>query len=101
MPAHYTTLLKARLRGTASFLEAQRIPYFKTDLFNIFGFKKTRGWLTLRDDNQDRRHPEHKTRGRPPIITPKDLLRIEQILWKYGFEARRLSWKALTNEASI
>ena len=40
-------------------------------------------------------------RGRPPIISPADLYRMEEILWKYGFEACQLSWKALANEAGV
>jgi len=101
MPAHYTTPTKARLLGTAAYLENHGIQYHKSDLFKEFGIQsKSRGWVILHD-GLDRRHPAIETRGRKPIISSADLLRMEQILWQYGFAARRLSWQALANEAGI
>lgn len=101
MPPHYPTPVKARLRGTEAYLTNHHIPHCKMDLFREFGIRsKPRGWAIL-TSNSDRRHPEHEKRGRPPIITPEDLRRMEELLWKYGFQARQLSWKALANEAGI
>jgi len=100
MPAHYPTPVKARLLGAHSFLEDHHIPYFKSELFAHFGVCKNRGWAILHN-GLDRRHPAIETRGRKPIITPADLQKMEEILWKYGFAARRLTWKALANEAKV
>ena len=36
---HYSTPQKAGVRGTVSFLEAQGIPYSKTDVFEHFGIR--------------------------------------------------------------
>ena len=100
MPAHYPTPVEARLLGAYSFLEDHHIPYFKSELFAHFGVCKNRGWAILHN-GLDRRYLAIETRGRKPIITPADLQKMEEILWKYGFAARRLTWKALANEAKV
>jgi hypothetical protein len=100
MGPHYPTPVKAHLLGTKGFLDDHHIPYFKADLFRQFHIKPRQGWEILRK-GLDRRHPEVESRGRKPIISPEDLQKMEEILWTYGFKARRLSWQTLGNEAGI
>ena len=101
MPLHYPTLVKARLLGTASYLDTHYIQYFKTDLFKEFGIhSKNQGWEILRH-GVDRRHLEHETRGQKPIISADDLRRMEEIIWQYGFQARSLTWQGLAMIAGI
>jgi len=100
MPLRFPTPTKCRLLGTAAYLEDHKVPFFKSDLFRDLHIGKIRGWAILHN-GFERRHPTIETRGRKPIISPADLRRMEEILWKYGFRARQLSWQSLAHEAGI
>ncbi len=91
MPLHYCTPVKAHILGTASFLDRYHIPYFKSNLFRHFSVSKTRGWDILAHPDWERRHLRLETRGRKPIITAEGLRKMEEIMWIYGFKARKLT----------
>ena len=99
---HHTTPVKARILGTVSYLQHYKIPFFKSDVFRHNQVSKPRGWKILYDgENHKRRHPKVETRGRKPILQPANLQAIKQIIWRYGFQARRLTWQGLALTASI
>ena len=79
MPPHYPTPVKAQIRGTAAYLNAHHILYFKTDLFTYFNIHKRQGWAILNSDT-DRRYLEYKKRERKSIITLTNLRQMEEIL---------------------
>ena len=40
-------------------------------------------------------------RGRKKILTPEELHAMEKVIWKFGFEARALSWQGLAYKVGI
>ncbi|CAG9950916.1 unnamed protein product [Clonostachys rosea f. rosea IK726] len=101
---HHDTPKKARLKGAAEFLEAKKIPYFKTDLFNYFEVPARTGYRILSEDssrmrNHDNNKPE--TRQQKRKITELDLDKLEDLYEKEGFEAKALPWAAAAIEAGI
>ncbi|KAK3940957.1 hypothetical protein QBC46DRAFT_363720 [Diplogelasinospora grovesii] len=69
---HHDTPKKAMVRGTISFLEAERINHFKSRVFRHFGVPYASGYRALQAANSRRHHddPEiDKQRGRKPILT--------------------------------
>jgi hypothetical protein len=106
--SHHPTPKKSKVLGTISFFEKEKIPHFKSRVFKHFGVSHTQGWEIIRQQRNRRNlhddpdHPDlEETRGRKRILTPDDLQKIEKLIWTYGFEARALTWQALTFEAGI
>jgi hypothetical protein len=98
--SHFPTPTKAKIIGTVGFLRHYKLDYFKSDIFRFFGVSSTRGKEILQKQ-RTRRHLEIETRGRKRLLSAADLQAMEKILWKYGFEARRLTWQGLALEAGI
>lgn len=105
---HHHTPKKSKVLGTISFLEKEKIPHFKSRVFHHFGVSPRRGWEIVRQERNRRDlqdDPDHpaleETRGRKRILTPDNLNAMEKLIWKYGFEARALTWQALAYEAGI
>jgi hypothetical protein len=52
-----------------------------------------------------RRAPNDPRRGsiiyKPSLLNERDIRRLERIIWRYGFEGRRMTWDALAEEAQI
>ncbi|KAK4104753.1 hypothetical protein N658DRAFT_564522 [Parathielavia hyrcaniae] len=108
---HHRTPKKSNVLGTISFLEKEKIPHFKSRVFEHFGVSNWQGWEIVRQrrnrrnlqddpDNPDLEDLE-ETRGRKRILSPADLRAMEKLIWKYGFEARALTWQALAYEAGV
>ena len=81
-----------------------KIPYFKEDVFRVFGTSKQAGWKMLTRENSSRtRHiadiPE--TRGRHSIVTPRHIREMDRILETEGMEARGLTWVQLGYEVGL
>ena len=102
---HHYTPKKAYIIGAVALIEKNpHSPHFKSDIFHQFGVSKSRGWEILRqwqEQGRERRHLEKETRGRKKLLKPEDLTAMEEIIWKYGYEARALTWQALAFEAGI
>jgi len=97
---HHPTPIKSKLNGTVNYLQVHKIPFFKSDVFRHFRVSSTRRNEILQSQN-DRRHPDIETRGRKKLISLKQILAIEQILWNHGFQARQLTWQGLALQAGI
>ena len=83
--SYYNTPRKARIKGAVNFLDYKGLPYFKSEVFAYNSVSKERGWAILRADNElnDRIYYNiegSKRRGRPYILSAKDLLNIEKYL---------------------
>jgi len=76
---HHPTPIKSKLIGTVSYLQGHKLSFFKSDVFRTFGVSTARGKVILQRQ-QDRRHPEIETRGRKKLISPEQILAMEQIL---------------------
>lgn len=101
---HHDTPKKAMVRGTISFLESQKIPYFKSRVFHHFDLPRRSGYRVLDEENARRHHnnPDiQEQRGRKPVLSSKDLLAMEKLIWDCGFKARTLTWKSLLHAARI
>lgn len=100
---HHRTPKKAMVQGTIGFLEAERIPHFKSRVFHHFGVSPASGWRALRSSS--RRHHNNpdisEQRGRRSVLTSQDLETLEKLIWDYGFEARALRWSSLLHAAGI
>ncbi|KAH6641140.1 hypothetical protein F5144DRAFT_123971 [Chaetomium tenue] len=103
---------RAQVLGTISFLEKEKIPYFKSRVFEHFGVNRRHGWEIVRQlrkrpglqDDPDLSDPEEtrvETRGRKRILTADDISTMERLIWQYGFEGRVVSWEALAREAGV
>ncbi|KAK0710712.1 hypothetical protein B0H67DRAFT_263909 [Lasiosphaeris hirsuta] len=92
---HHPTPKKSQIIGTVFFLDSHKVPslppIFKTEIFRHFGVGERRGWQILHD-GRERRHLEVETRGRKKLLSPADLLAMESVLWRFGFQGRSLSW---------
>jgi hypothetical protein len=95
---------KARIKGAAAFMDAKGIPYFHSELFNFFDVSKHQGWRILAEPNQaDDWRLQHnpkkpETRGRPPLLSPKQLEQADRFLQDAGWDARVLTWQQLAIE---
>ncbi|KAK4100945.1 hypothetical protein N658DRAFT_74700 [Parathielavia hyrcaniae] len=105
---HHRTPKKSNVLGTISFLEKEKIPHFKSRVFEHFGVSNRQGWEIVRQRRNRRNlqddpdNPDlEETRGRKRILSPADLRAMEKLIWKYGFEARALTWQALAYEAGV
>ncbi|KAK4240768.1 hypothetical protein C8A03DRAFT_31159, partial [Achaetomium macrosporum] len=90
---HHHTPKKAKVIGTISFLEKEKIPHFKSRVFRHFGVSQRQGWEIVRQQRNRRNlkddpdYPDlEETRGRKRILTPDDLRAMEKLIWEYGFE---------------
>lgn len=97
-------LKKHKIRGVIEYLDAKKIPYFKSDVFDHFGVSHRQGWAMISEASEDQRHLtsdglEH--RGRPSKISIHQLREMERIVKEEGFEARQLTWQELAWEAGI
>ena len=97
---HHCTPKKAQIIGTVGFLRSQHRPFITADIFRYFGVSQRQGWDILRQ-GRERRHLEHETRGRKKILTLEDLSAMKEIIWKFGFETRALTWQGLAFKAGI
>ena len=95
---------KARIKGAADYMKYKGIPFHHTDLFKYYGVSKNRGWQILKHDNEqfDRRHHHNdvvnETRGRPALLSAKDLDRCDRFLQDLGWSARSMTWAQLAEE---
>ncbi|EAQ86220.1 hypothetical protein CHGG_07473 [Chaetomium globosum CBS 148.51] len=103
---------RAQVLGTISFLEKEKIPYFKSRVFEHFGVSRRHGWEIVRQlrnrpglqDDPNLPDPEEtriETRGRKKILRADDITTMERLIWQYGFEGRVVSWEALAREAGV
>ncbi|KAK4035435.1 hypothetical protein C8A01DRAFT_38066 [Parachaetomium inaequale] len=81
---YHSTPKKARVQGTIAYLQANRIPHFKIDVFRFHGMSKASGWRALQQlDEEDGRtyhsvYPDR--RGRRKKIIPEILAQIERFI---------------------
>jgi hypothetical protein len=77
---------KSRIKGAADYMKYKGIPFHHSDLFRYNGVSKTRGWAIIQQDNElfYRRHHNKEVleekRGRPLVLSPKDLERLDRFL---------------------
>jgi hypothetical protein len=101
---HHDTPRKARVKGAADYMKYRNIPFMHIDLFRFNNVSKHRGWAMLKVDNElfDRRHHNNEVvpekRGRPPILSAKDLERCDRFLQDLGWSARSMTWSQLAEE---
>jgi hypothetical protein len=102
---HHDTPTKARVLGACEYLDAKGIKGQKASVFRQFNVSNARGWEILREGRDRRRFgvdscpPE--TRGRPPIISPEDLRRMERLVEDSDAEGRSMSWETLAYESGL
>ncbi|KAF1960716.1 hypothetical protein CC80DRAFT_523056 [Byssothecium circinans] len=90
----YDTPRKARIKGAIDFCDWRRLPYYKTDVFRFNGVSRQRGYEIISQDNPeaDRTHHNSKIspekRGRPPLLSSKDIERCDRFLQDLGWDAR-------------
>ncbi|KAF1957793.1 hypothetical protein CC80DRAFT_534322 [Byssothecium circinans] len=100
----YDTPRKARIKGAIDFCDWRRLPYYKTDVFRFNGVLRQRGYEIISQDNPeaDRTHHNSKIspekRGRPPLLSSKDIERCDRFLQDLGWDARVLTWDQLAEE---
>jgi hypothetical protein len=95
---------KAKIQGTIEYLEAQKIPHSKPDVFSHFGVRKRSGWAILANEHPRRRHNDllrKETRGKPSKIPNQDIAKMDRILQSYGMDGRVLTWAQLGYEAGL
>ncbi|KAF1964210.1 hypothetical protein BU23DRAFT_604932 [Bimuria novae-zelandiae CBS 107.79] len=102
---HHSTPTKARILGACDYLDAKGIKGEKASVFKHFGVSKARGWAILRE-GQDRRRlgvdtRQEETRGRPPLISPEGLRKMERIIEDCDVEGRSMSWETLAYESGL
>ncbi|KAF1976439.1 hypothetical protein BU23DRAFT_630291 [Bimuria novae-zelandiae CBS 107.79] len=74
-------------------------------VFEQFGVSKARGWEILRSGRDRRRlgvdstHTE--TRGRPLLISPTELHKLDQLVEDLDCEGRSISWETLAHESGL
>ena len=101
---HHDTPKKAQLRGTISFLESERIPYFKSHVFRHFDIPRRSGYRVLAEENARRHHNDpdvEEKRGRKLLLSSEDVQAMEKLIWDHGYEARTLTWTSLLHAAGI
>lgn len=65
MPKHPNTPKRAKIKGAYEFLEAKKLPYFKTELFEHFEVSRTTGYRILNDPlSRMRQHQPDATDNR-------------------------------------
>ena len=88
----------------AEFNAAMGIPYFETDLSMFYGVSPRQGYAILgqKAQEEDRRlhnNPSKlETRGRKPLLTPKQINQADSFLRDAGWDARVLTWAQLASE---
>ena len=101
---HLETPQKARIRGTIDYLKAKGILYKKQDVILFYGAKLNQGRYALRSSS-DRRaihDPEASDdRGRPLLLSERDLRRIERIIKDNGQDGHHQTWDSLAYEADL
>uniref|UniRef100_A0A8H7N5Q7 Tc1-like transposase DDE domain-containing protein n=1 Tax=Bionectria ochroleuca TaxID=29856 RepID=A0A8H7N5Q7_BIOOC len=102
--SHHDTPKRARFKGTAEYLEAKNIPYFKTDLCSHFEIPRRTGYRILESVSTRTRHnnpglPE--TRGRKRKLSEADLDRLEDFCDEEEFEATSITWEGVAIEAGL
>jgi hypothetical protein len=94
---NFDTPKKARIKGTAEFMDAMGIPYYHTDLFNFHNVSNQQEWAILKqkEPKHNRTHHNDPTtkekRGRKPKLCPKELERCDRFLQDAGWDARVLT----------
>lgn len=80
MPKHPNTPKRAKIQGAYEFLEAKKLPYFKTELFEHFEVSRTTGYRILNDPtSRMRQHQPDATdnRGGKRKLTSPDLDKLQ------------------------
>jgi NH3-dependent NAD+ synthetase len=86
----FNTPKKARIKGAVDFYDYMGIPYYKIDVFRYNSISRQRGYEILAEDNwlADRTHHNlelnEEQRGRPSILSTKDLERYDRFLQDLG-----------------
>ncbi|KAK4233043.1 hypothetical protein C8A03DRAFT_48281 [Achaetomium macrosporum] len=83
--SHHMTPTKAMIQGAVEFLEAKKIPHFKSDVFKQFGVSYPTGWRYLREPDS------HGSRTYDSAFRTADLATIERFLESTGFDGRTVS----------
>ncbi|KAF1978853.1 hypothetical protein BU23DRAFT_586691 [Bimuria novae-zelandiae CBS 107.79] len=103
--SHHDTPTKVRVLSACQYLDAKGIKGQKASVFRDAGVSKARGWEILRQGRERRRigvdTPHTETRGRPALISPEDLRRLERIIEDCDVEGRSISWEALAYESGL
>jgi hypothetical protein len=103
----HDTPRKSRIKGAADYMKYKGILFHHIDLFRYNGVSKTRGWAIIQQDNElfDRRHHNNEVleekRGRPPILSPKDIERVDRFLQDQGWSARSMTWSQIAEELDL
>ncbi|KAF2675596.1 hypothetical protein K458DRAFT_425360 [Lentithecium fluviatile CBS 122367] len=102
---HHSTPQKSRILGAVAFLDTKGITGQKASVFRANGVSKARGWAILAAGEERRRLGQEsrgeETRGRPPLISPEDLRRMERIIEDLDAEGRSMSWETLAYESGL
>ena len=94
--------LRIKMKGAIEFCDAMHIPYFKEDLFRVFGVSHSSGYRLISAKPQ--RAPDApETRGRKRLITKADMRKMEEVLRNGPTEAGAppFNWKALAAAAGL
>jgi hypothetical protein len=98
---------KARIKGAADYMDHLGLKYNHMDLFRYHNVSKEAGWALLRTDQElfDRTHHNNEAvqeqRGRPPLLSHKDLERADKFLQDIGWDARVMTWDQICEELSL
>ncbi|KDN61748.1 hypothetical protein CSUB01_12427 [Colletotrichum sublineola] len=101
---HHDTPKKSQRLGIISYLEKEKLPYFKNHVFDHVGVSKRQGWDIISKAKARRHHNDPstpETRGRKKLLNTHDIQQMEKTLWTRGFEARALTWQALAVESGV
>jgi transposase len=102
---YHTTPKKAKIQGAVEFLEAKKIPHFKSDIFKQFGVSYPTGWRYLREPDSYGSRTYHSAfpdrRGRKSKISDQDLATIERFIESNGFDGRTIPYAALPAAAGL
>ncbi|KAK4120605.1 hypothetical protein N657DRAFT_701208 [Parathielavia appendiculata] len=102
---HCTTPKKAKVEGAVEFLEANKIPHFKSDVFKQFGVTHPTGWRYLREAESYGSRTYHSAfpdrRGRKSKTSDRDLATIECFIESNDFDGRTVPYAALPAAAGL
>ena len=94
--------LRTKMKGAIEFCEAMHIPYFKEDLFRVFGVSHSSGYRLI-SAKPPRAPDAPETRGRKRLLTKDDVRKMEEVLRRGPTEvgAPPFNWKALASAAGL
>jgi hypothetical protein len=103
----HDTPKKAQIKSAADYMKFRGTPFHHTDLFRYNSVSKTRGWAILQQDNKlfDQRHHNNevvnKKRGRPPVLSLKDLEQTDCFLQDLEWSARSMTWSQIAEKLDL